>query len=174
MLQIYSIAQNQSQLRETKDRHIGIILLPFRISVCINARAKLHHRVEIGQTAAEIWRFFHRFFKMAAAAILDLQNFKFLRVGRLKRAEMRRHSKCGQNRSNRGQNIAVFLSRRRPPPPWALKFLTFCRLESSRGSNCGHHVKFCRKWSERGRDTAIIRLPRWRPQPSWIFNFLEF
>ena len=45
---------------------------------------------------------------MAAAAILDLQNFKILRAGRLKRIEMRRHSKCGQNRSNRGENMAIF------------------------------------------------------------------
>jgi len=29
MLKIYSIAQNQFQQRETKDRHIGIILLSF-------------------------------------------------------------------------------------------------------------------------------------------------
>ena len=63
--------------------------------------------VEIGQTAAEIWQFFD-YFKMAVAAILNLQNFKFLRVGQLKRGEMRRHSKCGQNRSNRGENMAIF------------------------------------------------------------------
>ena len=52
MFKIYSIAQNPFQQRETKDRHIGIILLPFKfdfslvtgISVCISARAKLHRR----------------------------------------------------------------------------------------------------------------------------------
>ena len=36
-----------------------------------------------------------RFFKMAAAAILDFQNFKFLTVGQLKWAEMRRCAKFG-------------------------------------------------------------------------------
>jgi len=43
--------------------------------------------VEIVQTAAKIWRFFD-FFKMAAAAILYFQNFKFLTVGQLKRVDV--------------------------------------------------------------------------------------
>ena len=34
-----------------------------------------------------------RFFKMAAAAILDFSNFKFLTVGRPKRVDMRRRAK---------------------------------------------------------------------------------
>ena len=34
-----------------------------------------------------------RFFKMAAAAILDFGNFKFLTVGTLKRVELRLHAK---------------------------------------------------------------------------------
>jgi len=29
MLKIYSIAQSQFQQRETKERHMGVILLPF-------------------------------------------------------------------------------------------------------------------------------------------------
>jgi len=45
-----------------------------------------------------------RFFKMAAAAILDFSNFKFLTVGRLKTAELRPHAKFGRNRSNRGRD----------------------------------------------------------------------
>ena len=40
-------------------------------------------------------------FKMAAAAILDFSNFKFLTVGRLKRGELRRHAKFGRNRLKR-------------------------------------------------------------------------
>ena len=45
-----------------------------------------------------------QFFKMAAAAaaILDLSNFKFLTVGRLKRAELRRRAKFGRNWLKRG------------------------------------------------------------------------
>jgi len=38
---------------------------------------------------------FFRFSKMAAAAILDFQNFKFLTVGLLKGLEMRHRAKFG-------------------------------------------------------------------------------
>ena len=43
-----------------------------------------------------------RFCKMAAVAIVDFENFKFLTVGTLKRVELRLHAKFCQNRSNRG------------------------------------------------------------------------
>ena len=43
-----------------------------------------------------------RFFKMAAAAILDFGNFKFLMVGTLERVELRLRAKFCRNRSNRG------------------------------------------------------------------------
>ena len=43
-----------------------------------------------------------RFFKMAAAAILDFGNIKFLTVGTLKRVELRLREKFCRNRSNRG------------------------------------------------------------------------
>ena len=49
-----------------------------------------------------------RFSKMAAAAILDFQNFKLLTVGQLKWAEMRRRAKFGWNRSKRGRDMAIF------------------------------------------------------------------
>ena len=43
-----------------------------------------------------------RFFKMAAAAILDFGNFKLLTVATLKRVELRRRAKFCRNRSNPG------------------------------------------------------------------------
>ena len=43
-----------------------------------------------------------RFFKMAAAAILDFGNFEFLTVGTLKRVELRLHAKFWRKRSKRG------------------------------------------------------------------------
>ena len=43
-----------------------------------------------------------RFFKMAAAAILDFRNYKFLTVGTIKRVELRLRAKFSRNRSNRG------------------------------------------------------------------------
>ena len=41
-------------------------------------------------------------FKMAAAAILDFQNLKFLTFGTVKRVELRKHAKFCRNRSNCG------------------------------------------------------------------------
>ena len=43
-----------------------------------------------------------RFFKMAAAVILDFVNFKFLTVETLKRVELRMHAKFWLNRSKLG------------------------------------------------------------------------
>ena len=43
-----------------------------------------------------------RFFKMAAAAILDFKNFKFLTVGTLKMVDLHPHAKFWRNRSKRG------------------------------------------------------------------------
>ena len=47
-------------------------------------------------------------FKMAAAAILDFQNLKFLTFGTVKRVELRNHAKLCRNRSNRDRDIAIF------------------------------------------------------------------
>ena len=43
-----------------------------------------------------------RCFKMAAAAILNFGNFKFLTGWTLKRVELRLHAKCWRNRSKHG------------------------------------------------------------------------
>jgi len=49
-----------------------------------------------------------RFFKMAAAAMLDFWNFKFLTVGTVKRVELHHRAKFRQNRSNRGWDVIIF------------------------------------------------------------------
>jgi len=49
-----------------------------------------------------------RFFKTAAAAVLDFQNFKFLTVGRLKMGKLRRYAKSGANQSNDCQDRTIF------------------------------------------------------------------
>jgi len=49
-----------------------------------------------------------RFFNMAVAAIFDFQNFKFLTVGTVKRVKLHQRAKFCQNRSNRGQDMAIF------------------------------------------------------------------
>ena len=43
-----------------------------------------------------------QFFKMAAAAILDFENFKFLTVAAVKRVEVSLRAKFCRNRLNRG------------------------------------------------------------------------
>jgi len=62
--------------------------------------------VEIGQSAAEMAIF--RFFKMAAATILDFSNFKFLMLGQLQRSELRHRAKFGRNLLNRGRDMVIF------------------------------------------------------------------
>ena len=49
-----------------------------------------------------------RFFKMAAAAILDFRNFVFLTVWAVKMFKMLHHAKFGQNRLNRGRDMEIF------------------------------------------------------------------
>ena len=44
---------------------------------------------------------------MAAAAILDFKNFKFVTVGTVKRVEVLHRAKFCQNRPNRGWNMAI-------------------------------------------------------------------
>ena len=43
-----------------------------------------------------------RYLMMAAAAILDFENFKFLSIGTIRRVELRLFAKFGRNRCNRG------------------------------------------------------------------------
>ena len=67
-------------------------------------RAKMRHRAKYREDrsnrSGDIADF--RFFKMAAAAILDFGNFKFLTVAALKRVELRMPAQFCRNRSNRG------------------------------------------------------------------------
>ena len=49
-----------------------------------------------------------RFFKMAAAAILDFENFKFLTVRAVKRVELHQIAKFRQNRPKCGLDMAIF------------------------------------------------------------------
>ena len=46
---------------------------------------------------------------MAAAAILDFRNLKFLTFGTVKRVELRNRAKFCRNRSNRGRYMVIFL-----------------------------------------------------------------
>ena len=69
--------------------------------------AELHRRGKFGGNRSNCGRdmAIFRLFKMAAAAILDFKNFKFLTA---KRAKLRHHAKLRRNRSNRGRDIVIF------------------------------------------------------------------
>jgi len=72
--------------------------------------AELRRRAKFGRNRSNCGHdmAIFRVFKMAAAAILNFSNFKFLTVGQRKRVEMRRHAKFGRNRSKRGRDMAIF------------------------------------------------------------------
>ena len=60
--------------------------------------------VQIASTVVEISQFF-QFYKMAAAAILDFRNLKFLMVGAVKKVELHQFAKFHRNRSNCGRDM---------------------------------------------------------------------
>ena len=65
----------------------------------------MHHRAKFRQNRSYRGRdmAISRFLKMAAAAILDFQNFKTV-----KGVEMHQPAKFRENRLNRGRNTAIF------------------------------------------------------------------
>jgi len=70
-------------------------------------RVKQHHRAKFRRNRLNRGRYMviFRFFKMAAADILDLRNLKFLTVRTVKRAELHHNAKFRRNRSNRGRDM---------------------------------------------------------------------
>ena len=65
-------------------------------------RFEMHHGAKLRQNQLNRGR------DMAAAAILDLQNFKFLTIGTVKRFEMHHRAKLRQKRLNPGRDMAIF------------------------------------------------------------------
>ena len=68
---------------------------------------EMPHHAEFGQNRLKRGRdmAIFQFFKMAAAAISDFENFKFLTV---KRVELHHRAKFRQNRPNCGSDMAIF------------------------------------------------------------------
>jgi len=113
-----------------------------------------------------------RFFKMAAAAILDFGNFKFLTVGAVKRVELHHRAKFRQNRPNCGWDMAIFRFFKMAAAAildfWNFEFLT---VETVKRFEMLHYAKFGQNWLKRGWDITIFRFFQdgGRP-PSWICN----
>jgi len=65
---------------------------------------------QISTKSLQFWPTYGDFllFKMAAAAIFDFRNFKFLTVGTVKRVELHQCAKFRSNRPNSGRDIAIF------------------------------------------------------------------
>ena len=87
-----------------------------------------------------------RFFNMAAAAILDFQNFKLLTVRRLNSVEVRRRAKFGQNWSNRGGDMAIFRFLKMA----AAAILDFFKFQTfnDRTAQDGRSASTCQIWSK--------------------------
>ena len=94
-----------SIFQDNGHRHVGFFKFPIFIK-----RAELRRRAKFGRNRPKRGRemAIFRFFKIAAAAIVDFLNFKLLTVGRIKRVEVRCRAKLGRNRSNRGGDRTIF------------------------------------------------------------------
>jgi len=114
-----------------------------------------------------------RFFKMAATAILDFSNFKFLTVGRLKSAELLRYAKFGQNRSNRGRVMAIFRFCKMAVAAILdfsnFKFLTVGQLKRV---EVHRRAKFGQNQSKRSGHVAIFRF--FKMAAATILDFSNF
>ena len=108
---------------------------------------------------------------MAAAAILDFQNFKFLTAATVKWVELHQRAKFRENRLNRGRNMAIFRFFKMAAAAM-LDFRNFKNLTVEAFKRVELHLraKFCQNRSNRGQDMAIFRFLRWRPPPSWIIK----
>ena len=84
--------------------------------------------------------------------------FRFLTVGRLKRAELRRRAKFGRNRSKRGRDMAIFKFYKMATAA-ILEFAKFDILTVGRlrRGELRCRAKFGRNRSNCGRDMVIFR-----------------
>ena len=96
---------------------------------------------------------------MAAAAILDFRNFKFLTVGTVKRFEMLHHAKFGQNMLNSGRDMAIFsiFQDGGRPPSWICNACVVTTHE-------WHLVVFITVQNLGGIDAVVLK----------IWTFLDF
>jgi len=108
-------------------------------------------------------------FKMAAADILNFWNFSFLTIGTANEVELCHRPRFRRNRLNCGRDMGIFRFFKMVAAAILdfknFKFLTVKRVKLH------HYAKFRQNHSNRGRDFAIFRFSRWRPQPSWIFEW---
>jgi len=83
--------------------------------------------------------------------MLDLQNFKFLTIGTVKRFEMHHRAKLRQNRLNRGRDMAIFqfFQDGGRPPSWICNVCAGTTHE-------GHLVVFITVQNVVGIDAVVL------------------
>jgi len=155
---------NRSTLKHGGGRHLGTV----KTSNCII----MPNFLEIGQIAAEIWRFFD-FSRSRPLPSWIFKFFKNFTVRMAKWVELRYRAKFCTNRSTHGRDLAIF---------------RFCKMAAASILDCQNMEILGVGRSRRpkcvtvpnsaaiGQATAEIwrffDFQRWRLQPSWIFYFL--
>ena len=106
---------------------------------------------------------------------LDFQNFNFSTVRTVKRVELYHNAKFCWNRSNRGQDMAIFRFLKMADVAmldfYNFKFLTVEKVKKVEVHRC---AKFRRNRLNCAWTMVIFRFLRWRPPPSWIFKIWNF
>jgi len=101
--------------------------------------------------------------------------FLFLKVQKVKSAELRHYAKFYKNRSNRGRDITIFgFFKMVATVILNFKNFTFLTVGHAKKVELLHCAKFRLNRSNHGRHMVIFYYSRWRPPPSWILKFQIF
>jgi len=111
---------------------------------------------------------------MAAATILDFENFTFLTVGTVKSAKLRHYAKFCRHRSNCGQNIAVFeFFKMSAAVIVDIKNFKILTVRHAKTVELGMR-SFRLNRSNHGRDMLIFQFFKMAAPPCWIFKISNF
>ena len=133
--------------------------------------------LRLGRTTMHQYKIF-RFYKMAAAAILDIHICEMLLADGVWMAQTHNCTKFGQNRSIGCEHIKICrfvdFSRWRPSPSWIFEIVKFYLLTVCRGPSCITVLNFVKKGRSVAEILLFLEFSRWPSPPSWIFEILKF
>ena len=99
-----------------------------------------------------------RFFKMAAAAILDFQNFKSLTTETVNGVDLQQRVKFRENRLNRGRNMAIFrFFKMAAAAILDFQYFKFLTAGTVKGVELHQRAKFRENQLNRGQNMAIFQ-----------------
>jgi len=104
-----------------------------------------HAKFGRNQSNCDRYMSIFRFFKTAAAAILDFQNLNFSTVGGFKSVELRRRAKFGRSRSNCCRDMAIFYFSKMAAVRH-LGFVVWVFGPPTMGASCS--LSLCKMWFE--------------------------